>query len=120
MKSLLRYREQIRNQLVKDKPSSQDVQEQIREEETLSSKVMNSHKMRKKFARLRNSKLRAQKCSRAGELLSVMNKPAQLQTKAVKNRKKAADKSKLEGQQKQFPRRRETSWKWSKAGEQAQ
>ncbi|KZV39869.1 hypothetical protein F511_18673 [Dorcoceras hygrometricum] len=45
LKSLLRYREQIVLQLVKDKPAGQDVQEQIKEEETLSSKVMNSHKM---------------------------------------------------------------------------
>ncbi|KZV22092.1 nudix hydrolase 2-like [Dorcoceras hygrometricum] len=32
----------------------------------------------------------------------------------------AANKSKLESQQKQFARSRETSWEWSKSGEQAQ
>ncbi|KZV24705.1 Thioredoxin [Dorcoceras hygrometricum] len=45
MKNLLRYREQIRNQLFKDKPAGPDLQEQIKQEGTLSSKVMNSHKM---------------------------------------------------------------------------
>ncbi|KZV58204.1 hypothetical protein F511_36315 [Dorcoceras hygrometricum] len=44
MKSLLRYREQIRNQMVKNKPAGQVVQELIQEEGILSSKVM-------KFAR---------------------------------------------------------------------
>ncbi|KZV57520.1 Golgi SNAP receptor complex member 1-1 [Dorcoceras hygrometricum] len=51
MKSLLRFKEQVNNQLVKDKPAGQVDQELIKEEETLSSKVMNSHKMGKKLAK---------------------------------------------------------------------
>ncbi|KZV35443.1 leucine-rich repeat receptor-like serine/threonine-protein kinase-like [Dorcoceras hygrometricum] len=53
------------------------------------------------------NKLRAQKCSRAGGLLRVINKPAQLQTKAGKNRTRAEQISSRTGEDKSFERIKE-------------
>ncbi|KZV23027.1 mechanosensitive ion channel protein 2, chloroplastic-like [Dorcoceras hygrometricum] len=94
MKSLLRYKEHIRSRLVKEKPAGQDIQEQIKEEGTISSKVMKCGRNLLYRGTLRSEDDEDQlksSCKREQKkraLSGSMKQPAQVKTSSVQNRTK--------------------------------